>query len=66
MMYLRMGSNNSNLDRGREQHIHLDAIALYNREATDDYIRKLKAMRDALWPPTKTKEQQCSRPKKEE
>jgi hypothetical protein len=48
-MYIRMG-HSEHFDRGKEEHISLDGINLYNREAVDGYIRKLKMMRDALWP----------------
>lgn len=48
-MYMRMGHENGFTHNGVKTHIHLDSIALYTAAATDDYIAKLKAMRDALW-----------------
>jgi hypothetical protein len=54
-MDIRMGHSNPNGDRGKEDHISLDGINLYNREAVDSYIRKIEMMRDALWPVEKKK-----------
>jgi hypothetical protein len=51
-MYMRIGSKNGDLKEEQQKvtHLHLDGIVLLSRIAVDDYIKKLEAMRDALWP----------------
>jgi hypothetical protein len=58
-MYIRMGPDNpANPNRGEQTHIHLDSIILYSREALDNYIHHLQAMRDELWPVEQEEEKQ--------